>query len=295
MIVEDLAARPGDRVALLLPSHWQSVVWYLACWTAGVVAAPDADSPILPGLPNRTVALLAGAATFLFFPPGLEPVPFYHFTGGQFDANGLPTALSFTPESQWISFLRAGAPYEPVKVLLDSDRLICNQEDVPFDDHWPNSCEKCLYHFLPVFDCSRDWNRAGWSSMSSLMVRNRSYDTDHRVHPVIDRVSLQVPLPAGRTEFLSQGGRRNQAAQRCFQCTDVTRLDDASSVPAGEAGQVHRDVELDAARLARCQLDAGAVAPTEALAVEDAGTDAPRIRFRHEGLLLAHALRLALE
>jgi len=43
MIVEDLGARPGERVALLLPSHWQSVVWYLACWTAGVVAAPDAD------------------------------------------------------------------------------------------------------------------------------------------------------------------------------------------------------------------------------------------------------------
>jgi uncharacterized protein (TIGR03089 family) len=43
MIVEDLAARPGDRVALVLPTHWQSVVWYLACWTAGVVAAPDAD------------------------------------------------------------------------------------------------------------------------------------------------------------------------------------------------------------------------------------------------------------
>jgi uncharacterized protein (TIGR03089 family) len=43
MIVEDLGARPGDRVALLLPNHWQSVVWYLACWTAGVVAAPGAD------------------------------------------------------------------------------------------------------------------------------------------------------------------------------------------------------------------------------------------------------------
>jgi uncharacterized protein (TIGR03089 family) len=43
LIVEDLGGRPGDRVALLLPSHWQSVVWYLACWTAGVVAAPDLD------------------------------------------------------------------------------------------------------------------------------------------------------------------------------------------------------------------------------------------------------------
>lgn len=43
MIIEDLGARPGDRLALLLPTHWQSVIWYLACWTAGVVAAPDAD------------------------------------------------------------------------------------------------------------------------------------------------------------------------------------------------------------------------------------------------------------
>lgn len=27
----DLAAQPGDRVALLLPAHWQTAVWLLAC------------------------------------------------------------------------------------------------------------------------------------------------------------------------------------------------------------------------------------------------------------------------
>lgn len=43
MIVEDLGARPGDRIALLLPNHWQTTIWYLACWTAGVVAAPDLE------------------------------------------------------------------------------------------------------------------------------------------------------------------------------------------------------------------------------------------------------------
>lgn len=43
MIIEDLGARPGDRISLLLPTHWQTVVWYLACWTAGVVAAPGAE------------------------------------------------------------------------------------------------------------------------------------------------------------------------------------------------------------------------------------------------------------
>ncbi|MGW3492450.1 TIGR03089 family protein [Streptomyces sp. NPDC001020] len=33
----DLAAEPGDRVALLLPAHWQTAVWLLACASVGVV------------------------------------------------------------------------------------------------------------------------------------------------------------------------------------------------------------------------------------------------------------------
>jgi uncharacterized protein (TIGR03089 family) len=43
LLVEELGAEPGERAALFLPTHWQSVVFYLACWTAGVVAAPGAD------------------------------------------------------------------------------------------------------------------------------------------------------------------------------------------------------------------------------------------------------------
>nr|WP_222109997.1 TIGR03089 family protein [Streptomyces cupreus] len=34
----DLGAGPGDRVALLLPAHWQTAVWLLACSSVGVVA-----------------------------------------------------------------------------------------------------------------------------------------------------------------------------------------------------------------------------------------------------------------
>lgn len=40
LIQDVLAAEPGDRVAILLPPHWQTVVWLVACWEAGVVAAP---------------------------------------------------------------------------------------------------------------------------------------------------------------------------------------------------------------------------------------------------------------
>ncbi|MGX2996866.1 TIGR03089 family protein [Streptomyces sp. JNUCC 64] len=34
----ELAIEPGDRVALLLPAHWQTAVWLLACSSVGVVA-----------------------------------------------------------------------------------------------------------------------------------------------------------------------------------------------------------------------------------------------------------------
>ncbi|MFJ8674049.1 TIGR03089 family protein [Streptomyces sp. NPDC093589] len=39
----DLAAAPGDRLALLLPAHWQTAVWLLACSSVGVVAEVDGD------------------------------------------------------------------------------------------------------------------------------------------------------------------------------------------------------------------------------------------------------------
>ncbi|WP_431044071.1 TIGR03089 family protein [Streptomyces sp. P1-3] len=39
----DLAAEPGDRLALLLPAHWQTAVWLLACSATGVVAEPGGD------------------------------------------------------------------------------------------------------------------------------------------------------------------------------------------------------------------------------------------------------------
>lgn len=43
LLLDELGAEPGERVALWLPTHWQTAVWYLACWRAGVVAAPGLD------------------------------------------------------------------------------------------------------------------------------------------------------------------------------------------------------------------------------------------------------------
>jgi uncharacterized protein (TIGR03089 family) len=43
LLQDDLAAQPGDRLALLLPAHWQTAVWLLACFSTGVVVAPGGD------------------------------------------------------------------------------------------------------------------------------------------------------------------------------------------------------------------------------------------------------------
>ncbi|RFS86397.1 TIGR03089 family protein [Actinomadura spongiicola] len=39
-LVDGLAAEPGTRVVLVLPPHWQTAVWLLACWSAGLVVEP---------------------------------------------------------------------------------------------------------------------------------------------------------------------------------------------------------------------------------------------------------------
>ncbi|GGY81439.1 acyl-CoA synthetase [Streptomyces omiyaensis] len=49
----ELSAEPGDRLALLLPAHWQTAVWLLACSSVGVTAE-------LGGDPARADLVVAG-------------------------------------------------------------------------------------------------------------------------------------------------------------------------------------------------------------------------------------------
>ncbi|MDT0346800.1 TIGR03089 family protein [Streptomyces litchfieldiae] len=43
LLQDELAAQRGDRAALLLPAHWQTAVWLLACSATGVVADLGGD------------------------------------------------------------------------------------------------------------------------------------------------------------------------------------------------------------------------------------------------------------
>ncbi|THA26103.1 TIGR03089 family protein [Streptomyces sp. RKND-216] len=43
LLQDDLSAAPGDRLALLLPAHWQTAVWLLACSAVGVTVDLHGD------------------------------------------------------------------------------------------------------------------------------------------------------------------------------------------------------------------------------------------------------------
>jgi hypothetical protein len=64
-LVDGLAAEPGTRAVLVLPPHWQTAVWLMACWSAGIVA-----EPVDPGtVRERAAAAPAGPRA----EPGAEP------------------------------------------------------------------------------------------------------------------------------------------------------------------------------------------------------------------------------
>ncbi|HEX3554078.1 MAG TPA: hypothetical protein VIA62_12700 [Thermoanaerobaculia bacterium] len=120
--------------------------------TLGVLAATDPNGSSilngppfnLPGYDNRQAGLLVGEATFLFL-AGLEPTPFYHFTGGTFDAQGKPSGLLYTNEQNLFGLEQASAPVQPNQELADADAATCGQTDVHFDDHLAQITVPILY------------------------------------------------------------------------------------------------------------------------------------------------------
>ncbi|MEV4334835.1 TIGR03089 family protein [Streptomyces sp. NPDC049597] len=96
----DLAAEPGERLALLLPAHWQTAVWLLACSSVGVVADVGGD-------PARADHVVAGP--------------------GQFDAGlacrGERIALSLAPLGRRFPVPPAGYADYAVEVPSQGDRF----------------------------------------------------------------------------------------------------------------------------------------------------------------------------
>jgi hypothetical protein len=108
------------------------------------IADPGGASPAVPGLTNRQAGLLVGEATFAL-QGGLEPAPFYHFTGGFFDASGNPAGLLYSNESDLFHFEAAASPLQPNRELADADASTCEATDVLFDDHLASITVPVLY------------------------------------------------------------------------------------------------------------------------------------------------------
>ncbi|HEX6900250.1 MAG TPA: hypothetical protein VF789_11075 [Thermoanaerobaculia bacterium] len=98
----------------------------------------------LPGYTNREAGLLVGEATF-GLQGGLEPAPFYHFTGGNFGADGKPTGLLYSNDADLFSFERGASPFQPNRELAEADAATCEQTDVAFDDHLGEITVPVLY------------------------------------------------------------------------------------------------------------------------------------------------------
>jgi uncharacterized protein (TIGR03089 family) len=84
LLVDGLDAEPGERVATILPPHWQTAVWLLACWSAGLTVVP-----IDPGDPAGIAAaqaeiIVAGAG------PGLDAPAAREVVGLSLHAMGAP-------------------------------------------------------------------------------------------------------------------------------------------------------------------------------------------------------------
>jgi hypothetical protein len=108
----------------------------------GTLALVDPNgSSILNGPPfnlkdftNKQTGLLVGEATFQL-QGGAINAPFYHFTGGTFGADNKPTGLLYSNEADLFAFEQAASPFQPNLQLAEADAIVCEAEDVPFDDH----------------------------------------------------------------------------------------------------------------------------------------------------------------
>lgn len=89
---------------------------------------PDGDSPVFPGFNNLQAALYLGAGQIF-------NVGEIHYLAGVWE-DGLPVDLVNLSIDQWLDFMIAGAPWEPMKFLLDYSVWGCNEVDVPWDDHF---------------------------------------------------------------------------------------------------------------------------------------------------------------
>lgn len=91
------------------------------------LTAPEAPSPVLPGLSNRQAALVIAA-----LPPGGTGT--FHGFAGVFE-DGAPVTLRFTEEPAALDLLASAASYQPAAGFRDLLIVFCDDGRSEIDDH----------------------------------------------------------------------------------------------------------------------------------------------------------------
>ncbi len=90
---------------------------------------PTGMSPFEPTMTNEQFAMFCVSATIYF-------TPTFHYNAALYDpGTGLPYDLTFTNKIRLFEFLASAIIWQPVTWFLDCDKLVCDEEDVPFDDY----------------------------------------------------------------------------------------------------------------------------------------------------------------
>lgn len=108
--------------------------WPINFVQIGELAAydPDSDSPLFPGFTNRQVALIIGGATWITWPFN----DWWHYFGAHVDADsGMPTDFRFVDFAGATDFMRLGCAWEALRFIYDYEAIMCDEEDLPWDDN----------------------------------------------------------------------------------------------------------------------------------------------------------------
>lgn len=128
----NIACEQASAVAEQIDNGIYETEFGLDVFTDLAIAFPDEPSPIFQGLTNYQAALFTGTNTYDLVP---LMTPFWHFVAGDFQ-DGIPVGLLYTEPDRWINAVsNLSAPYSPQKTDLDFFNSLCNEVDVPIDDH----------------------------------------------------------------------------------------------------------------------------------------------------------------
>jgi uncharacterized protein (TIGR03089 family) len=195
LLRDGLDVQPGARVGLLLPLHWQTVVWLVACWSAGVVAAPNAtDADVLVAAPDRLeAAASAGAAEIV--------------------------GLSLAPLGQPLRTAPPGVLDYAIEIPTYGDRF------VPYSR--PTRGERALEVHGRTFD-QRDLIDSGGLRPGDRLLTMRAADTIDGV-----RAAIAAPVATGASVVLCRNPDERRLVSRMTAEQISAVAGEVQDVPAG--------------------------------------------------------------